>query len=106
MWLTRVVRRVMACSLLHLMGARGTHAEELGEFAAAPIGYHGGDAIGDATSGKRPPIARQACVRRGGHHFATSITQGRPRLTRYNRSIRTVRFPVNTREHEGSQDIR
>ncbi|MCR2818738.1 hypothetical protein NQ166_07800, partial [Microbacterium sp. zg.Y1090] len=41
-----------------------------------------------------------------GHHFPTSITQGRPEPTGYTRAIRTVRFPVNTREREGFQDIR
>jgi hypothetical protein len=41
-----------------------------------------------------------------GHRFPTSFTRGRPWLTRYNRSIRTVRFPVNARERERSQDIR
>lgn len=59
-----------------------------------------------ATSAQRPPTTASGCVRRGGHHYPTSITQKRPGPTRYNRRIRTVRFPVNTREHEGSQDIR
>ena len=43
---------------------------------------------------------------RGSHRFPTSITQGRPEPTGYTRTIRTARFPVNTREREGSQDIR
>ena len=35
------------------------------------------------------------------HHLVTTLNRERPDLTAYNRSQRTARFPVNTRESEG-----